>query len=94
MTINEIISAFIAAKEQEKAAAAIAKKMQTMILQHAGTAEYIETDLYSVLIKTTESKRLDTDALYTDFPDIKETYGKITVSRSILPVLKAAEKTA
>lgn len=94
MSINEIIAAFIAAKEQEKRATATAKKMQSMILQHAGTAEYIETELYSVLIKTTESKRLDTDALYSDFPDIKETYGKTVVSRSILPVLKATEKTA
>ena len=94
MDINEIISAFIAAKEQEKKAAATVKKMQSLILQHAGTADFIETELYSVLIKTTEQRRLDTDALYADFPDIKESYGKITVSRSILPVLKATEKTA
>ena len=96
MNINDIISELIIAKEEEKAAAARVKAYTAMVLEHAKENDYFETQDYSVFIKKTESFRLDTKALYADFPDIKETYGKTTISRSIIPAVRnnANEKSA
>ena len=96
MSINEIIAAYIAAKAEETSAKKRAAAMKELILQHASGKDNFTTDVYTVVIKTTSSIRLDTDSLYKDFPDIKETYGKVTVSRSLdAHALQAAEgKTA
>jgi len=94
MSINEVVTAYVAAKEQEKIIAEQVKTLAEQIKSYAGKTDCFETDDYSVLIKTTESIRLDTKALYHDFPDIKNTYGKITTSKSILPVAKVATKSA
>lgn len=89
MTINEIIAAYNAAKAEETAAKKRAENMKKLILDYAGTADNFTTDIYTVVIKTTVSTRLDTAALYNDFPDIKESYGKTTESRSVSAVLTA-----
>ena len=94
MSINEIVSAYIAAKEQEKIIAEQVKTLAEQIKSYAGKADCFETENYSVLIKTTESMRLDTKALYNDFPDIKSVYSKPTISKTIIPVAKAAIKSA
>jgi len=96
MSINDIIAAYNAAKEQEKQAKKRAEEMKDLILSHAGNADNFTTDIYTVVIKTTTSSRLDTTALYKDFPDIKETYGRTTESKSITAVATAdaAKKTA
>jgi len=96
MSINDIIAAYNAAKEQEKQAKKRAEEMKDLILAHAGGADNFTTDIYTVVIKTTTSSRLDTTALYKDFPDIKETYGRTTESKSITAVATAgaAKKTA
>ena len=93
MSINEIITTYIESKNLENAAKKRAESMKALLIEYSKGAELFETDIYTVIIKTTESARLDTAALYKDFPDIKETYGKITTSKSITAVAKeSAEK--
>lgn len=94
MTINEIIAAYNAAKAEETAAKKRAENMKKLILEYAGIADNFTTDTYTVVIKTTVSTRLDTAALYKDFPDIKESYGKTTESKSVfaVPTANAAGK--
>jgi predicted phage-related endonuclease len=96
MDINAIIADYIAAKEAERDAKKRADAMKKTILQYAGDAETFTTEDYTVIIKTTSSERLDTAALYNDFPDIKNTYGKVTTSTSIdaAPVSAAEKKSA
>lgn len=96
MCKNEIIAAYIAATEAEKAAKKQADAMKAMILEFMAGAAAIETDLFSVVVKETETTRLDTKALYKDFPDIKKDYGKPSVSRSVVAVARSAaeQKTA
>lgn len=95
MTINDVVSAYIKAKEAEKEAKKTADAMKSLILEKAGSDPLFETDAYSVFIKRTESTRLDSDALYRDFPDIKQAYGRTSVSCSIVIADKASEqKTA
>ena len=83
MDINSLIADYIAAKEQETAAKKRADEMKKIIMQHAGNADNFVTDKYTVIIKTTTSKRLDTSALYKDFPDIKDVYEKVTTSKTL-----------
>lgn len=83
MSINEIISRYNSAKEAEATAKKEAAAMKTLIIEFAKDAETFTTDEYTVIIKTSTSTRLDTSALYKDFPDIKNTYGKTTTSISV-----------
>ena len=93
MGINDIIANYLQAKQQETAAKKTAAAMKELILQHAGSADNFTTDVFTVVIKTSESIRLDTAELYKDFPDIKETYGKKTTSKTVDAVITAgAEK--
>ena len=86
MTIDTIISDYLQAKQQETEAKKRAAALKDLILQHAGTAESFVTEEYTVIIKTAVSLRLDTEALYKDFPDIKDTSGREAVSRSVTAV--------
>lgn len=93
MDINTIITNYLQAKQAEADAKKRAAAMKELILQHAGPADNFTTDVYTVIIKTTASTRLDTSALYKDFPDIKDTYGKTTTSKTVDAVVTAdAEK--
>lgn len=93
MNINDIITSYLQAKQAETDAKKRAAAMKELILQHAGDADNFSTDVYTVIIKTTTSSRLDTAALYKDFPDIKNTYGKTTTSKTVDAVVTAdAEK--
>ena len=93
MAINDIISAYLAAKEQEAAAKKTAAAMKAAILDAARGADHFTTDAYTVIIKTSQALRLDTAALYRDFPDVKDTYGKTTTSVSVdVATLAAAEQ--
>ena len=95
MSINEIITSYLQEKEQEKQAKKRADAMKALILDYAKSADNFTTDIYTVVIKTTTSTRLDTTALYKDFPDIKNTYGKTTTSQTIDAVVTAdAEKVS
>ena len=94
MNINSIISELIETGETVKTLEKRAKELKEQIFTFAGNSDSFETDLYTVIIKATESIRLDTKALYNDFPDIKQTYGKTIVSRSIIPAAKQEQKTA
>ena len=93
MNINDIITSYMQAKQAEADAKKRAAAMKELILQHAGDADNFTTDVYTVIVKTTTSSRLDTAALYKDFPDIKDTYGKTTTSKTVDAVVTAdAEK--
>ena len=93
MNINDIITNYMQAKQAEADAKKRAAAMKELILQHVGNADNFTTDVYTVIIKTTTSSRLDTAALYKDFPDIKDTYGKTTTSKTVDAVVTAdAEK--
>ena len=93
MDINTIITNYLQAKQAEADAKKRAAAMKELILQHAGDADNFTTDVYTVIVKTTTSSRLDTSALYKDFPDIKDTYGKTTTSKTVDAVVTAdAEK--
>jgi hypothetical protein len=96
MTLNEAIETYAREDARAKAAAKAAKAAKEFILAMAGDLDQITTDVWTVYIKTTESLRLDQAALLKDFPDIKETYGKTTLSRSLdpHPVAAAAGRTA
>lgn len=83
MDINSVIADYIAAKEKAAAEKKRADGLKAIILQHAGKAGSFTTDLYTVIIKTSVSRRIDTEALLKDFPDIKETYGKNTPSTTV-----------
>ena len=93
MGINEIIAAYIQEKETEAAAKKRAAALKNLLIDYAGGRDNFATDVYTVVIKTTASARLDTDALYRDFPDIKTEYGKVTTSKTVTAVVTAdAEK--
>jgi len=93
MSINDIITSYLQAKQAEADAKKRAAAMKELILQHAGDADNFTTDVYTVIVKTTTSCRLDTSTLYKDFPDIKDTYGKTTTSKTVDAVITAeAEK--
>ena len=92
MSINEIISNYIMAKEQENNAKKTAEQLKQLILNYAGTAEIFETDNFFVTITKRPQTRLDTKTLYKDFPDIKETYGITSYSDIITAKQKQAEQ--
>ena len=95
MTINEIVARLDAVSS---ALAPLKKEydaLRKQVLAYAGDRDYFETDDNAVFIKNTPSTRLDTAALYKDFPDIKDVYNKTTFSRSVDIRAKQAEvKTA
>lgn len=92
MDINTIIAEYISAKEQEAAAKKRAAALKNLILDHAKGADNFSTDVYTVIIKTTTSSRLDTAALYKDFPDIKSVYEKQTTSTTVTAVVTADQE--
>lgn len=96
MNINDIVAAYIAAKEEENTAKKRADALRAAILEHAGKDSAFETDDYIVTIKTTISTILDTKALYKDFPDMKEVYGRPSAKTSVIPTEKpeSMRKTA
>ena len=89
MTANEIICAYMAAQEQKRIAEKKAEEMKNLLLSMMGSAPIFETDSFTVISKRTESVRLDTKALYSDFPDIKKDYGRPSVSVSLTIAEKA-----
>lgn len=95
MDINTIITNYLQAKQAEAEAKKRGSALKELILNHAKGADNFTTDVYTVIIKTSSSTRLDTATLYKDFPDIKETYGKVTTSKTVDAVVTAdAKKSA
>lgn len=92
MNINDIITSYLQAKQAEADAKKRAAAMKELILQHAGDADNFTTDVYTVIVKTTTSSRLDTAALYKDFPDIKSVYEKQTTSTTVTAVVTADQE--
>ena len=93
MTLNEAIETYTRESAKASAARKAADAAKKFILASAGDGDKVTTDAWIVYIKRTESIRLDTDALYNDFPDIKETYGKTTISTSLDPHALEGENT-
>ena len=94
MNINKMIKEYKTITDNMSAEKKTADMLKKQIMEYAKNNDCFMTDEYTVIIKTTESTRLDTTALYKDFPDIKETYGKTTVSKSLSIAENATVKTA
>ena len=62
--------------------------MKALIIEHAAGGAAFETEVYTVILKKTTSARLDTAALYRDFPDVKSVYEKRTESVTVVPARK------
>ena len=92
--INNIVSEFVALTEMEKQTKKRIDELKTLIIDHAGDSDSFTTDNYTIVIKQTESIRLYTKALYKDFPDIKNTYGKTSISKSVITAKRDDTKTA
>lgn len=83
MSIDCIVSRLF---ELEKELAPMKKEydaLRKQVLEYMDGRDIFETAGHVVTVKTTTSTRLDTTALYKDFPDIKEVYNRPTVSRSV-----------
>lgn len=96
MSINETITAYNAAKAQENAAKKEKEKLAALIINHANGRDFFATDEYNVVIDKRTRTGIDTETLYKDFPDFKDTYGKTTEYNVITAkaITKATEKTA
>ena len=96
MDINTIISEYIKAKEEKAAAEKREKAYKALLIDHANGRDNFSTDIFTVIVKTSSSVRLDTAALYKDFPDMKTVYGKETTSTTVTAVYtdNAEQKTA
>jgi len=94
MTINEIITEYTREKTIEAEHAKRVKELAKAIMDHAGTADAFSTDDWIVTIQSKPQIRLDTAALYADFPDIKDEYKKVTIAKTIVPARKTSEAVA
>ena len=97
MSTNEIISAYMQAKQEKTDAEKREKYFRALLIENAAGREFIETETYNVIFRTTESIRIDTDALQADFPTIKKDYPKIVKSVTIIATEKkssAGKKSA
>ena len=89
MTINEAIKTYTEQNAIASAAKKAAEQAKKFILSAMGNESELKTDSFIVYLKKTSSTRLDTESLYRDFPDIKETYGKVTTSKTVAAVITA-----
>lgn len=92
--INSIVSEFARLTEEEKQLKRRIDELKSIIFDQSGKSNSFETDDYTIIIKQTESTRLDTKSLYADFPDIKSAYGKTSISKSIVVAKRDDTKTA
>ena len=84
MDINSIINAYMETMENRKALEKQEENLKKLIYDYMGENTFAETGFYFMTIKETETTRLDTKALYKDFPDMKEVYGKTSISKSLV----------
>ena len=94
MNIDVIIAEYNRIKEEKASLEKQEKALREQILLFANEKTIVETDHYTVIIKSSERVTLDTKALYKDFPEMKEVYGKTTTVKTLAIAEKAAEKTA
>ena len=92
MEINSIIHAYMETVENRKAMEKQEENLKKMIYDFMGENTFAETGFYFMTIKETATTRLDTKALYKDFPDMKEVYGKTSISKSLVVTEKQQEK--
>lgn len=91
--MNNIIAAYLAAKEAKKAAKKEAEKLAEKIFSAAGDAGVIDTDAYSVIISTRSRESVDVAALRAEFrQELLDMYGKRTEYRVITAKSKAASQ--
>lgn len=85
MSINEKIAAYLQEKAKENAAKKASDALKEDILAAMGNEKTLVTDAFTVILKETESIRLDNKKLYAEFGEkqVKELYGKKSVSRSL-----------
>lgn len=89
MTISEAIATYIEEKEKEATAKKRKEAMRAIIIEYMGNNDIITTDEYTAILKKTTSNRLNTKALYKDFPDVKDVYSKPTTSTELIATKNA-----
>lgn len=94
MTIDEMITGYLAAKEAEKQAKKEKERLQALILDKIGKTDFFETDAYRIMIDVRSRTGIDTEAVYRDFPEFKDVYGKTTEYTVLTVKAKSAAKTA
>ena len=94
MNIDVIIAEYNRIKEEKASLEKQEKALREQILLFANEKNMVETDRYTVIIKSSERVTLDTKALYKDFPEMKDVYGKTTTVKTLAIAEKVAEKTA
>lgn len=92
MDINNIIRAYMETVENRKAMEKQEENLKKMIYDFMGENTFAETDCYFLTVKETATTRLDTKALYKDFPDMKDVYGKTSMSKSLVATAKQQER--
>lgn len=94
MNINTIIAEYNRIKEEKTSLEKQEKALREQILLFANEKAMFETDQFTVIIKSSERVTLDTRALYKDFPEMKDVYGKTSTVKTLAIAEKATEKTA
>lgn len=98
INIDEIIISYLQDTEIAKQAKKRADAAKELIKQYAAGNDTFSTDIFSVIVKSTDSVRLDTKKLYQDFgeKEMKSAYGTVSTSVSLVIAEKAdtEKKTA
>lgn len=88
MSIDSIVAAYIETRAARLQAEKQEKQLQQLIIAHAAGSGYFSTDNYNVLIVKRTREYFDTAAFYSDFPDGKKLYSKL----SSYDIIQATEK--
>lgn len=83
MDINTAAAAYMAAKEKERAAKKAAEAARAELIAAAGGRDVLTTDEYIITFTHKPRTIIDTVALYRDFPDLKNAYGRSSDSVSV-----------
>lgn len=89
--INEIVARFETVRAMKAAAEKEEKQLRAELLRYAAGRSVFETEGFTVMIKTTSRVTLDTAALYKDFPDMRDVYGRTSTTTTVTTAAKQAE---
>lgn len=95
MNMNEMITALVTARQEEKDAKARVKALTAEILDKAGGRDFLETDDFRVMIVNKSRVDLDQAAVMEILTDLKKEFPKLVTWKEIKPQAKTdAEKAA
>jgi predicted phage-related endonuclease len=85
---NELLEEYKDAKQIADEANEYLEEIKDKIKSKVGDKQVLKNDYAKIIYKPIQSKRLNTQALKKDMPEIYEKYGKITVSKQLKIYLK------